>query len=142
MASQYRSIYFWPFLRFSLGCVDLSVKDYTIGAKSKEIHEKGLMGVKHRIELLSKGYKIGVYRPDFLLITPPNKSHQLGFRVAWCEVVRTHPPSRKKIEFLKEFLGEEAGLILMPQNKRTWTMRIEQFNKQTRTASFDELIDR
>jgi len=99
------------------------------------------MGVRHRIELLSrKGYKIDVYRPDFLLVPPPNKSRQLGFRAAWCEVVRTRLPSHKKMEFLKEFLQEEAALILMPQNKKTWTIRIEQLNKQTRTASFDELL--
>lgn len=110
------------------------VTDYTIGPKSVEIHNE--LGVTLYKKLLSeKGYQISekAYRADFLTVLPTEKAEKLGFRFAWCEVVRTHSPSSKKRKFLKEWMGKEGGLILI--NQETGEVKIERLNEETRTTS-------
>jgi hypothetical protein len=118
----------------------VSVIDYTKGPKSVEIHDRGILGVEHCKELLSrKGYRISEkpYRPDFLVISPAQESKKSGFRVAWCEVVRTHPSSLQKRRYLKEWMGKAGALILVDQ--KTGKTAIEQLNKPTRTLHISEV---
>lgn len=108
------------------------VRDFTEEQKSVEIHTNGLLGVNHCKQLLSeKGYQISeqAYRADILTILPTEKVEKLGFRFAWCEVMRTHPSSSKKRKFLKEWMGEEGGLFLI--NQETGEMKIERLNHET-----------
>jgi len=121
-------------LRKLLEGLTKGITDFTKEQKSREIHKE--LGVKLYKKLLSKkGCQISekTYQGDILIILPIEKAEKLGFRFAWCEVVRTHPPSSKKRKFLKEWMGKEGGLILIDQD--TGRMKIERLNVETITTS-------